>query len=265
MHPLLRAAALSVALLGAVAATDAARAQGLEAPPASLTWAQVATTPHLHFAAIPHGHGRIVLAWGGIGQGDAARFAEALRQAGPIDEVQFFSPGGLLDEGLQMGYTMRARGLAARVPRGARCASACNFAFMGGVIRSIDPGAQFEVHMFANGVALADEVARDVRSPPTDIAAFNNRFPDTQLDPAAVQAVLAQRRESLGAFLRERTISEEIKLIQQYSAKTAAKIAQFLLRMQLSLDFLTEFADIPNDTPRPLTPTELRRFNVVND
>ncbi|MDA8249255.1 MAG: hypothetical protein M0Z28_08750 [Rhodospirillales bacterium] len=259
----LRALALAGALGGA--AVPHARAQALEAPPSALTWAEVATTPHMHFAAVPHGAARIVLAWGGIGQGDAARFAEALRQAGPIDEVQFFSPGGLLDEGLQMGYTMRARGLAARVPRGARCASACNFAFMGGVIRSIDPGAQFEVHMFANGVALADEVARDVRSPPTDIAAFNNRFPDTQLDPAAVQAVLAQRRESLGAFLRERTISEEIKLIQQYSAKTAAKIGQFLLRMQLSLDFLTEFADIPNDTPRPLTPEQLRRFNVVND
>ena len=251
-------------LLGAGAALAPARAQVLEAPPRSLTWAQVASTPHMHFAAIPHGQGRIVLAWGGIGQGDAARFAEALREAVPIDEVQFFSPGGLLDEGLQMGYAMRARGLAARVPRGARCASACNFAFMGGVIRTVDPGAKFEVHMFANGPALARQVAQDVRNPPADIAAFNSRFPDTQLDPAAVQRYLQQHQEPLGAFLRDQTVTEEIKLIQQYSAKTAAKIGQFLLRMQLSLDFLTEFANIPNDTPRALTPAELRRFNVVN-
>ena len=257
----LRAAVLAGALL----LPAAAGAQTLEAPPQSLRWADVVAAKHMHFAAIPHGAARIVLAWGGIGQGDAARFNAALAAATPIEEVQFFSQGGLLDEGLRMGTIMRERGLAARVPRGARCASACNFAFMGGVLRRVDEGASFDVHMFASGGALAREVARDVRDPPASIADFNARFPDTRLDPAGVQSYLAQHEQPFAAFLRDQAVAEDIKLIQQSSAQIAAKIGQFLLRMQLSLDFLTEFAAIPNDTPRPLTRAELRRFNVVNE
>lgn len=256
-----QAAALSLALL----APRRAAAQVLEAPPASLTWAQVAQAPHMHFAAIPHGAARIVLAWGGIGEGDARRFAAALDRAGAIYEVQFFSPGGLLDEGLKMGYDVHARRLATRVPSGARCASACNFAFMGGIVRSVDPGARFEVHMFATGDALIRQVRRDVQDPPHSIAVFNDRYPGTQLDPAAVQAYLVRHRLTLDVFLRDQAVSEDIKLIQQSSAETAAKIGQFLLRMQLSLDFLTAFAGIPNDMPRALTRAELQRFNVVNN
>jgi hypothetical protein len=243
----------------------AAAAQGLEAPPPALTPAQVMQSPHMHFAAVPRGAARIILAWGGIGEGDARRFAAALNRAGPIYEVQFFSPGGLLDEGLKIGYTVRARALATRIPRGARCASACNFAFMGGVVRSIDEGARFEVHMFATGDEIAQEVRRDVQDPPRSIAAFNARYPDTRLNPDAVETYLVQHHVSLDTFLRDQAISEDIKLIQQTSAETAAKIGQFLLRMQLSLDFLTAFARIPNDTPRALTREELLRFNVVNE
>ena len=253
-----------LALIAALMAPLPAAAQGMEPPPPTLSWEQVASTPHLHFAAIPHGAASIVLAWGGIGAGDAGRFAAALAAAGAIYEVQFFSPGGLLDEGLQMGYTVRARQLATRVPQGARCASACNFAFMGGVVRSIDEGARFEVHMFETGDAVAREIMRDVVAPPRGVAEFNSRYPDAQLDPAALPALLAQRGMTEAAFLREQAISEDIKQIQQNAAATAAKIGQFLLRMQLSLDFLTTFASIPNDTPRTLTREELRRFNVVN-
>lgn len=242
-----------------------AAAQGLEAVPPDLTWAKVAATPHLHFAAIPRGRARSVLVWGGIGDGDAQRFAQALNTAGAIDDVEFFSPGGLLDEGLSMGYEVRRRSLATRVPAGARCASACNFAFMGGVVRSIDPGARFEVHMFATGDEVTRQIRHDVDDPPRSIAAFNDRFPDTQLDPAGVQDYLTQHNVTLAVFLRDQAVSEDIKSIQQNAAATAAKIGQFLLRMQLSLDFLTAFARIPNDFPRPLSATELRRFNVVND
>ncbi len=258
---MLRAAALGVALL----LPQAARAQALEAAPATLSWAEVTAATHMHFAAIPHDGARIVLAWGGIGQGDAARFAAALTAATPIAEVQFFSQGGLLDEGLRMGYVMRERGLAARIPHGARCASACNFAFMGGVLRRVDQGASFDVHMFASGASLARQVRRDVQDPPRSVADFNSRYPATQLDGAAVAAYAAQHGQSVAAFLRDQAITEDIKLIQQTSAQIAAKIGQFLLRMQLSLDFLTAFADIPNDTPRPLTRAELRRFNVINE
>jgi hypothetical protein len=138
-------------------------------------------------------------------------------------------------------------------------------AFMGGVVRSIDQGARFEVHMFATGEEVTREVRRDVDDPPRSIAAFNDRFPDAQLDPAGVEEYVTQHNTSLAAFLRDQAVSEDIKSIQQNAAATSAKIGQFLLRMQLSLDFLTAFASIPNDFPRPLSAAELRRFNVVND
>ncbi len=242
-----------------------AAAQGLEAVPPDLTWGKVAATPHLHFAALPRGRAVSVLVWGGIGSGDAARFAAALNGAGAIDDVEVFSPGGVLDEGLNMGYEVRRRGLATRIPAGARCVSACNFAFMGGVVRSIDAGARFEVHMFATGDEVGREIRHDVDDPPRSIADFNNRFPDNQLDPAGVRDYLAQHGTALGTFLRDQAIGEDIKQIQQSAAEVSAKIGQFLLRMQLSLDFLTTFASIPNDFPRPLSAAELRRFNVVND
>ncbi len=252
------------ALAGLLLAPLAAAAQGLEAPPQQLTWPEVAASPHMHFAAIRRPDGVALLAWGGIGAGDADRLAGALDRAGPLLDVEFFSPGGLLDEGLHMGYLLRQRGLATHLAAGTICASACNFAFMGGVIRSIDPGARFEVHMFEAGNALARAVAANAQNPPQSIGDYNSRYPDAPLDPAQVQATLNRRGIPLSQLLLEQALGEDIKSIQQNAAQTAAKIGQFLLRMQLSLDFLTGFAAIPNDAPRALTPAELRRYNVVN-
>jgi hypothetical protein len=107
----------------------------------------------LHFTPVEVGRRHILFAWGHIDSGDSERFRAAIDQAKPIEEVIFFSGGGDLEEGLQIGRIIRSEKLSTRIRQGMACISACNFMFMGGVVRSIDPGGIFGVHMFANEAA----------------------------------------------------------------------------------------------------------------
>jgi hypothetical protein len=223
---------------------------------------------HLNFTLIPGQRGNSILAWGEINQGDALRFAAAITAAKPIDEIMFYSPGGSLEEGMKIGVLIRKGGFGTRVPAGARCISACNFAFIGGVSRMIDSDATFEVHVFSSDAA--DDLQDELLKPSTTVAEFNKRHPEMQLDPDKVDSVVAKLKEkdpdqTVAEFLVSLVIDEHVKSIQQVSAQIAALIVQYLVGMRLSLDFLTRFADIPNRTPRKLTREEMREFNIVNN
>ena len=50
------------------------------------------------------------------------------------------SPGGNARIGNQAGRIIRDNGLQTRIPEGWACFSACNFLFMGGFARFVDPG-----------------------------------------------------------------------------------------------------------------------------
>ncbi len=91
----------------------------------------------------------VVLVQGKFEEGDAAKFKNALSRVGNIDEIWFNSPGGVLSEGLDIGRYIRSRKLATKIPKDAICASTCTFAFLGGVLREIEPGAKYGVHMFS--------------------------------------------------------------------------------------------------------------------
>lgn len=223
---------------------------------------------HMNFTLIPSGRSNSILVWGKINQGDALRLSAAITAAKPIDEILFYSPGGSLGEGLKIGSLIRKGGFSTRVPSGARCISACNFAFMGGVSRIIDSGATFEVHMFSN--QAGDELRDELNKPPATVVEFNKRHPNLQLDPDKVESHVEEIKqknpqETVADYLIRYVIDDHVKEIQQDSAQTAAVIALYLVQMRLSLDFLTEFADIPNASPRALTVKELRQFNVVNN
>jgi len=58
------------------------------------------------------------------------------------------SYGGNLGDGMATAEVVRKYGLSTSVAEGSMCASACNFVFMGGIVRTIPKSAQFVVHRF---------------------------------------------------------------------------------------------------------------------
>jgi hypothetical protein len=83
----------------------------------------------------------------------------------PGSIVILHSPGGLVDVGMEMGRLMRARSLDTRVGQrpqaratqlingvepfsadSGECDSACTFAFLGGVRRTVPPGSRYGIH-----------------------------------------------------------------------------------------------------------------------
>lgn len=63
--------------------------------------------------------------------------------------IAFDSIGGNLGQALKMGVFIRALGLSTRVAQGSDCFSACVYAFIGGITRTVDAGARMGVHQFS--------------------------------------------------------------------------------------------------------------------
>ncbi len=263
----------------------------------------------LQFSLIDRASGKSLLAWGEVGDGDASRFSDALDAAGPVQEVLFCSNGGSLEDGINIGYLIREHKLGTRLPSGYTCISACNFMFMGGIVRTIEPGADFEVHMFASQDMMSQlkedtakqdwTIAYYALSHPSGMVGLenDNDFIGLTSDYASFSVAFAKQHKDLiqtglqqylqahpknklsiddflktddakslieSDVLRNFAIQEDIKAIQQDSAQTAAEIAEFLVKMELSLHFLTAFSNIPNDAPRPLSRAELIEYNIIN-
>lgn len=152
------------------------------------------------------------------------------------DEIWVRSPGGNARIGNEAGRLIREANLQTRIPQGWACFSACNFVFMGGTARFVDPGGLFMVHMFTHTGdrdAIRSEVSRGV----------------------------------------DNTIGL-IGDIEQQSALLASEDNDFLIRMGVSRLLLTEImyrtravADRAGDraTRRCLTQEEVRRYNVVTE
>ena len=60
--------------------------------------------------------------------------------------VRFQSRGGSLVTGIQIGEMIRLKDFQTVVPAGARCASACALAWLGGIHRFMGPGARIGLH-----------------------------------------------------------------------------------------------------------------------
>ena len=177
---------------------------------------------------------KILLAEGAIDSGAPARLAAALKKHEPIDQIWLRSPGGDARAGTEAGKLIRQSMAFTRIPDGWACFSACNFVFMGGRGRMVDPGGQFVVHMFTH---------------------TNDR--------GAIEAEVIRGTESTVGLIGE---------IEQQSALLASEDNDFLIRMGVSRLLLTEImyqqravADSrDHSTRRCLTQDEVRRYNVVN-
>ncbi len=94
---------------------------------------------------------RVLLAEGAIDAYSPVLLKEALEADEMIEEVWLRSGGGDAQAGNDAGKVIRSYpGMLTRIPSGWACFSACNFIFMGGDRRHVDPGGVFMVHMFTH-------------------------------------------------------------------------------------------------------------------
>lgn len=92
-----------------------------------------------------------------------ARYLDRILNEHSYYQVLLYSNGGDLQEGLRVGEVLRRHRQYVRVAAGMRCVSSCTVAFLGGVIRDVDPDASYEMHAYSR-----------YKSPPAEF--FAKRF-----------------------------------------------------------------------------------------
>lgn len=163
------------------------------------------------------------------------RLREAIDADEMIGEVWLKSRGGDARAGNEAGRLIRSYGLTTRIPAGWTCFSACNFIFMGGAVRTVEPGGIFMVHMFTH----------------TD-------------DRSVISETVLDGTEATAELIGE---------IEQSSAMLASEDNDFLIRMGISRLLLTEVmyqqqAVANNEdasTRYCLTADEVTRYNVSTE
>jgi hypothetical protein len=200
--------------------------------PKHLGWS---TYPQMRFTLDTSNGQRVLRAEGVIDEDVPAKLDDALKTNRPIDEIWLRSPGGIARAGNEAGKIIRTAGVPTRIPAGWACFSACNFVFMGGAVRFVDPGGLFIVHMF------------------THVS-----------DKEAVRSELAKGTDKAIGLIGD---------VEQDSALLASEDNDFLIRMGVSRKLLTEVmyqqkavADGNEDksTRRCLTAAEAVKYNVAN-
>ncbi|CAG0968205.1 hypothetical protein GPROT1_01343 [Gammaproteobacteria bacterium] len=180
---------------------------------------------------------QILLLQGPFVEGDSQKFNQAIRQIGRIDEIWFHSGGGSVVEGMAIGRKIRSLSLATRIPNDAKCYSICAFAFLGGMIREIEPRGDYGVHMFS---AICQEEKR---------IALVNGITD-----------IVKSKGNRGAA----AIVDLLLQTEQSSARTAREQADYLLEMEVSLRLLFPNYETTCDKIHSLNRQELVSYNIVN-
>src|SRR3954447_3178166 len=226
-----RALTSIAAALACCLAQTAAFAQADPANPTCPRAPNWSTYPAMRFTMQTIGGQPVLLAEGQIDDNLVPRLQGALRQ-NPA-EIWLRSPGGNARVGNQAGRIIRESVIPTRIPGGWACFSACNFLFMGGIVRYVDNGGLFVVHMFTHTG-----------------------------DRATIRSGIAGGEENAVGLIGE---------IEQDSAMLASEDNDFLIRMGVSRALLTEVmyrqnavADARNpSTRRCLTQAEINRYNVA--
>jgi hypothetical protein len=177
----------------------------------------------------------VLIAEGIIDAGLPDRLRAAIDKDELLSEIRIRSRGGDAHAGNEAGRVIRSfPQIVTRIPEGWTCFSACNFVFMGGAVRFVDPGGIFMVHMFTH----------------------------------------TGDRESIYLAAEEGT-AETVRLIaqiEQSSALLATEDNDFLIRMGVSRDLLTDVmykqqavgTDENPSTRYCLSQQEVRDYNVMN-
>ena len=221
---------ISAAMLCASAAPGAQTSSRNPTCPASPNWA---ANQAMTLTPLDRGDYRVLLAEGMITAGLANRLRDELDADDTIAEIWLRSPGGDAYAGNEAGRMLRSSypGIITRIPAGWACFSACNFVFMGGQLRVVEPDGYFIVHMFTH-TGNRDVIRREVEA----------------------------GTENTVALIGE---------IEQSSAQLATEDNDFLIRMGVSRRLLSEVmyatqAVGDGETRRCLTQDEAYGYNVAN-
>ena len=227
---------LLLAAAALVSLTGAAKAKMDPANPTCPLSPDWSANPTMQLTPVKKGDAKVLLAEGRIDAGLPDRLKAALAANPDVSEIWLRSPGGDARAGNAAGRVIRSNfGLVTRIPAGWACFSACNFIFMGGQPRVIDPGGLFIVHMFT-------------------------RTGDRQSIDMSVAMGTDATKELIGD-------------IEQDAALLASEDNDFLIRMGVSRKLLTEvmyqqkaLANAEDkSTRRCLTQAEVKTYNVANN
>lgn len=200
--------------------------------PAQPNWSDY---PSMRFTVATENGMTVLKGEGRIDASTPTNLQAALDEHGDtVEEIWLRSPGGDARAGTQAGFIIRESTIPTRIPGGWTCFSACNFMFMGGMARFVDPGGVFMVHMFTHvgaGSATRQQVSR-------------------------------------GGQTTVNVVGE----IEQASALLASEDNDFLIRMGISRALLTDVmyqvravsADANRETRRCLTRDEMVRYGVAS-
>jgi len=227
--------AIVVASLFAMGATDVKPGMDPDNPtcPIAPNWS---TNPEMTLTPKVIDGTKVLLAEGVVDAGLPDRLRKMLADNPDTTEIWLRSPGGAARAGNEAGRVIREADamIITRIPSGWTCFSACNFVFMGGRARIVEPGAHFMVHMFT----------------------MTN-------DRNAINYSVEMGTESTVGLIGE---------VEQESALLATEDNDFLIRMGVSRKLLSEVmyktnavkTDDGQATRRCLTNEEAIRYNVAN-
>ncbi len=226
----LTAAAVALSLLTGAARTPRGADPDNPSCPRTIDWGpQQAMT----LTAEMRGGKKVLIANGIIDGSLPARLRSAIEADDQIEEIWLRSMGGDARSGNQAGRVIRSfPGMTTRIPAGWGCFSACNFVFMGGDRRFVEPGGLFIVHMFTH---------------------TSNR--------EAIDMSVEQGSNSTAELIGE---------IEQSSALLASEDNDFLIRMGISRKLLTDImykqqavqSEVNKSTRYCLSQEEVRLYNV---
>jgi hypothetical protein len=195
------------------------------------------TAHALRLSASETSGGTELRAEGHFEKGDAAKVKAAFQRARaaskPVHTVTLHSEGGLVFEALEIGRFLREQKSATRVDNGRICASACVYAFLGGVVREAGPTARFGVHMHSLYASqeYIDRLKRLLLSRDLDL--------DTKV-----------------RFI--------VLLNEQVSAQQSSRLAAYVLSMGVSVRMLEPTFKTAAIDMHWLSTQELRDFNILN-
>ncbi|MCX7302840.1 MAG: hypothetical protein NTV73_00665 [Hyphomicrobiales bacterium] len=127
----------------------------------------------------------VLVAEGSIEPGAAARLAAEIEARGEyVKTISLNSPGGALDDAMEMGRLIRERGIATLVADGALCASSCPLVLAGGLNRAVGPRAAIGVHQFYAATKAGAAPAQAMADAQMTTARISRHLAEMGIDPA---------------------------------------------------------------------------------